>query len=379
LRVEVIAINLNFLVSVAFGLRNAQSATIRTKGNASMLGPRQTITDIIRQQQRWFREQSRRWASLNVPVANVPVADDVPDKAEDSLPSLPEIADFGSNPGALRMLVHLPEGLPPNAPLVVVLHGCTQSATAFDLASGWSDLASQFGFALLLPEQRRANNPKDCFNWFASGDNRRGFGEALSIRQMIDWMLANHGLDPKRVYIMGLSAGGAMATVMLATYPEIFAAGAIIGGLPYGSATDARHARPAMDGKRNGPARGWGHVVRTASPHRGPWPRISIWHGDADPSVHPVNAERLVEQWTDLHGLGSTPALEEASGGHLRRVWRGPDYTALVESHTIAGMAHGAPIRAGTGPGRCGIAGPATLDVGVSSTHHILKFWGLAP
>src|SRR4051812_14374854 len=214
--------------------------------NASMLGPRHTITDIIRQQQQWFREQSQRWASLQAPVA-----DAVPDKAEDSLNSLPEISHFGPNPGALRMFVHLPEELPPGAPLVVVLHGCTQSATAFDHATGWSGLASQFGFALLLPEQRSANNPKDCFNWFAASDNRRGAGEAFSISQMIDWMLANHSLDPKRVYIMGLSAGGAMATVMLATYPEIFAAGAVIGGLPYGSATHPRQARPAMDGKRD--------------------------------------------------------------------------------------------------------------------------------
>ena len=340
-----------------------------------MLGPRQTITDIIRQQQSWLREQSRRWASFSIPVA-----DAVPDKAEEATAGLPEIfSDFGSNPGALRMLVHLPEGLPPGAPLVVVLHGCTQSAAAFDRACGWSDLASQFGFALLLPEQRLSNNPKDCFNWFDVRDTRRGAGEVLSIRQMIDWMLANHGLDPKRVYVMGLSAGGSMATAMLAAYPEIFAAGAIIGGLPYGSATNARQARPAMDGKRKGPADGWGDAVRAASPHRGPWPRISIWHGDADPSVHPVNAERLVEQWTDLHGLAGTPPLEERTGGHLRHVWHGQDGTALVESHTIAGMAHGAPIRAGTGPGRCGLAGPATLDVGVSSTHHILEFWGLAP
>src|SRR5690349_7390503 len=104
-----------------------------------MLGPRHTITDIIRQQQQWFREQSQRWASFNVPVA-VPVADAVQDKAEDSSASLPEITDFGSNPGALRMFVHLPEGLPPSAPLVVVLHGCTQSAADFDRATGWSDL-----------------------------------------------------------------------------------------------------------------------------------------------------------------------------------------------------------------------------------------------
>jgi feruloyl esterase len=191
-------------------------------------------------------------------------------------------------------------------------------------------------------------------------------------------MLVNHGLNPKHVYIAGLSASGAMATMMLATYPEVFAAGAIIGGVPYGSAADARQARPAMARKRNAPAKGWGGVVRTASSHRGPWPRVSIWQGDADPSVHPINAERLVEQWTDLHRLAAAPTLEERTGDHLRRVWHGPNGTALIESHTIVGMAHGAPIRAGTGPGYCGAAGPATLDVGVSSTHHILDFWGLA-
>ena len=86
-----------------------------------------------------------------------------------------------------------------------------------------------------------------------------------------------------------------------------------------------------------------------------------------------------MEQWTELHGLAGTSASEERTGGHRHRVWRGPDGEAPVESHVIAGMAHGAPIRAGTGPDCCGVAGPATLDVGISSTHRILEFWGLAP
>jgi poly(hydroxyalkanoate) depolymerase family esterase len=336
-------------------------------------GPRPTITDIMRQQHRWLREQSRRWASLSMPVADAGL-----EKIDEAEAGLTEVADFGSNPGALRMLLHLPKNLPPDPPLVVALHGCTQSAADFDRACGWSGLASQAGFALLLPEQRLTNNSKGCFNWFAASDTRRDAGEALSIRQMIDWMLINHGLNPRRVCIAGLSAGGAMATVMLATYPEVFAAGAIIGGVPYGSAADARQARPAMAGQRNAPAKGWGGVVRAASSHQGPWPRVSIWHGDADPSVHPINAERLVEQWTDLHGLATATALDGRTGDHQRRAWHDANGTALVESHTIAGMAHGAPIRAGTGPGCCGTAGPATLDIGVSSTHHILDFWSLA-
>ena len=312
----------------------------------------------------------------------MPWSDAEPDEPEAvaSRAGLTEVADFGSNPGALRMLVHLPEGLLPGAPLVVVLHGCTQSAAAFDRAAGWSDLAGRFGFALLLPEQRRANNPKRCFNWFAASDTRRDAGEALSIRQMVDRMVTSYALDPGRVYVAGLSAGGAMAAAMLATYPEVFAGGAIIGGVPYGAASNARQARPAMAGRLDKrPAGGWGDAVRAASLHHGPWPRVSIWHGDADRSVHPVNAERLLEQWTDLHGVAGEPALEERHGGHRRRVWRGPDGTALVEGHVIAGMGHGAPIRAGSGPGCCGVAGPATLDVGVSSTHGIVEFWGLAP
>ena len=337
--------------------------------------PPQIIANIVRQQQQWLRKQGQRWRSFRLPM---PAA--APDATEDIQSHLIEITNFGTNRGSLRMLIHLPEGLPPGAPLVVVLHGCTQSAAAFDRACGWSDLADRFGFALLLPEQRQANNAKDCFNWFAAGDTRRGSGEALSIREMIGWMVAQHSLDPGRVYVAGLSAGGSMAVAMLATYPEVFAGGAIIGGMPYGSAIGSRQARPAMSGKQNNrPPGGWGDAVRAASPHRGPWPRVSIWHGDADPSVHPVNAERLVEQWTDLHGLIGELTQEEQTGNHRHRVWCSPGNEALVESHTIVGMAHGAPICAGTGPGRCGVAGPATLDVGVSSTHHILAFWGLAP
>src|SRR4051812_18114873 len=123
---------------------------------------------------------------------------------------LGDVTAFGSNPGNLRMFTYVPERRPVGAPLVVVLHGCTQTAAGYDEGAGWSTLAERYGFALLLPEQQRANNPNNCFNWFLPGDIRRGQGEALSIYQMIEHMVADEKLDRRRVFVTGLSAGGAM-------------------------------------------------------------------------------------------------------------------------------------------------------------------------
>ena len=159
---------------------------------------------------------------------------------------LTELTGFGSNPGGLRMFTYAPKNLKASPPLVVVLHGCTQSAGSYDLGAGWSTLSERYGFVLLLPEQTQANNPKTCFNWFLPGDTARDRGEALSIRQMIEKTIGAHGIDRSRVFITGLSAGGAMTAAMLAAYPEVFAAGAIIAGLPYGTAGNVQQAFESM-------------------------------------------------------------------------------------------------------------------------------------
>ena len=173
------------------------------------------------------------------------------------------------------MFTYAPKNLGPSPALVVVLHGCTQSAGSYDLGAGWSTLAQRYGFVLLLPEQTPANNPKTCFNWFLPGDAARDQGEALSIRQMIEKTIVAHGIDRGRVFITGLSAGGAMAAAMLATYPEVFSAGAIIAGLPYGAAGNVQQAFESMFQGRPRTASEWGDLVRRASSIAG--------HGRASP------------------------------------------------------------------------------------------------
>jgi poly(hydroxyalkanoate) depolymerase family esterase len=288
------------------------------------------------------------------------------------------LTDFGSNPGNLRMLAYLPKALPAGAPVVIALHGCCQNADEYDRGAGWSALADRLGFLVVYPEQQAINNPKNCFSWFLPGDIARGKGETLSIHQMVEYAIEKFGADREKVFVTGLSAGGAMAVVMLATYPETFAGGAIIAGLPFDCAKNVNEAFDAMFTDRHCPPRVLGDRVRAASKHDGAWPKISIWHGSTDPIVKPSNAEQIVQQWTDVHSLSATPSYEELIGAHTHRVWNDPDGDRLIEAFSISGMAHGVPLDLNMDGESCGAVGPFFLDAGISSTHHIANFWGLA-
>jgi poly(hydroxyalkanoate) depolymerase family esterase len=289
---------------------------------------------------------------------------------------LRELTGFGANPGNLRMFAYAPEDLPPQAPLVIALHGCTQTSSDYDVGTGWSSLADRLGFAVVYPQQQPINNPKNCFSWFLPGDIARGQGEARSIREMVEYAIATFAADRRKVFVTGLSAGGAMASVMLATYPEVFAGGAIIAGLPYGCASNVQQAFEAMFTAQGHGAQALGDRVRAASRHRGPWPKISVWHGTCDPIVKPSNGDDIIRQWTNVHGLSESPSHEEFSQGCTRRVWRDANGKAVVEAFSISGMAHGVPL-ATTAKESCGSAGAFFLDVGISSTHHIARFWRL--
>lgn len=293
--------------------------------------------------------------------------------------SLAQIEDFGSNPGRLGMWLHVPEGTDGPMPLVVVLHGCGQTAHGYDRGSGWIDLADEHGFAVLYPEQQRRNNPHLCFDWYLRNHSGRDRGQPASVREMIETAAARHPIDPSRVFVTGLSAGGAMAVNLLAAYPDVFAGGAVIAGLPYRAATTLRGAVDAMARGTGRPAADLAEAVAGASDHRGPWPRLTVWHGTADETVSLANAEELVAQWRTLSGLSADPSVEQHGLDGSYRAWHGPDGRPVVEARFLTGLGHGTPIDLATHPaGPLGGAEAYFLDAGVSSTHEIAAFWGIA-
>ncbi|HSD88639.1 MAG TPA: PHB depolymerase family esterase, partial [Kofleriaceae bacterium] len=213
------------------------------------------------------------------------------------------VADFGSNPGALDMFEYVPAGLPGGRPLVVVMHGCTQTAAGMEPA-GWNALADQYQFAVVYPQQRSANQQLGCFDWFLDGDISSGRGEAESIIEMVDTEIAKHGIDRTRVYVTGLSAGAAFTAVMLAAYPDRFRAGSIMSGVPYRCASDAASGSTCASSGSMKSAPQWGALVRAADPgFTGTYPRVQIWHGASDTTVVPANEAELIKQWTNAAGI----------------------------------------------------------------------------
>lgn len=299
---------------------------------------------------------------------------------------LTEISYFGSNPGNLSMYVYAPPSFPENdkRPLVVVLHGCSQSAQLVLEQSGWNKLADTYGFRVLYPQQKASNNPSMCFDWYRAADIDRDKGECASIKQMIDEFGKKFAVDSSQVFITGLSAGAAMAVVMMAAYPAVFNTGAIFAGGAYKSALNVMTTTSAMMGWVNRTPAEWGDFVRNANPaFKGPYPRIIIYQGKRDIVVNHRNAHELIEQWTNIHNIdtiANDTINDFANNVNIKKyLYKNARNENVVSYYEVKNIGHALMIN----PGNCRDEGgkmvPFSVDEDFFSTYWTAIDFGLIP
>ncbi|UJR85373.1 alpha/beta hydrolase family esterase [Sandaracinus amylolyticus] len=288
--------------------------------------------------------------------------------------ALSEVSSFGANPGGLRMMLYAPSSARAGAPIVVVLHGCLQAAADAE-RTGWSTLADAYGFHVVYPQQTSSNNGATCFRWFEPTQVRRDAGEVASVVSMVRHVVATRGADAARVFVSGFSAGGGLAPALLATYPDVFAAGAANAGLPYGCASGVSEAFTCQNGGVDRSPSEWAARVRAAAPSgwSGPWPRLAIWQGTSDYTVRPMNATELVEQWTAIHGMDTTPESSETIGA-LQRTRHVAAGRVAVEQVIVPGMGHAVAIDPASG---CGATGSYTATSALCAAREQARFFGL--
>lgn len=292
--------------------------------------------------------------------------------------ALVQVTSFGANPGALRMFYYAPPGLPAGAPLVVAMHGCTQSAAGYAGQTDWALLGERYRFAVVFPEQPGANNAQSCFNWFLPEDTTRGQGEALSIKQMVDEMKARFGSDPARIFATGMSAGGFMTEVMLATYPDVFAGGAVNAGGAYRCANSLSSGFSCMQGSVQRTPAQWGELVRAALPgYPGPYPRVVAFHGASDATVAPAALAQTVDQWTNVAGIDNTADETATFRTATRKRYRDGAGALRLETYLLAQTGHALSVDPGTGVDQGGATGAFAEDRDLFSSYYAASFWGL--
>jgi poly(hydroxyalkanoate) depolymerase family esterase len=262
--------------------------------------------------------------------------------------------------------LYVPPGLssPPQA-LVVMLHGCTQNPDDFAAGTGMNIAARQQNFAVLYPAQSQKDNPSRCWNWFKPGHQQRSGGEPALIASLSQAIVKQLGIDPARLYVAGLSAGGAMAATLATTHPELFAAVGVHSGLPPGAASNVPDALTVM--KRGSSAR----RARPTPSGKAMVP-IIVFHGDQDPTVHPRNGEQVLAAAL-LHTpeLQKAPRVEEGASPQGTRYTRTTHLNSAGASVAEYWLVHGAGHAWSGGHS----AGSYTDPRGPSATQEILRFF----
>jgi poly(hydroxyalkanoate) depolymerase family esterase len=251
-----------------------------------------------------------------------------------TLPESPNFAKrrFACASGQRDFRLFVPVCVKPRG-LIVMLHGCRQTAEDFSVGSNMNAIAEEHHLLVAYPHQPSAANPMSCWNWFRPQDQARLGGEAAIIAGLTREVCGEFGVPEENVFVAGLSAGGAMAAVLGSTYPDLYSAVGIHSGLPYKSAHDVNSALAAMRGQNEHSGGSEGHDFR---------PRLIVFHGSADQTVAPANATLL---WNDAvrgRGRGETLELTVLAGGRTvdRRIFAASDDVASVEAWIIRGAGH---------------------------------------
>ncbi|MGV3619374.1 MAG: alpha/beta hydrolase family esterase [Archangium sp.] len=282
---------------------------------------------------------------------------------------LTQVTGFGSNPGNLSLFLHEPANRPASAPLVIALHGCSQTAVDYE-AVGWNAIADANGFLVAYP-QTSANG--GCFNWFDTAQQSRTGTQVTSLLQIVQHLVSTRGVDASRVYVTGLSAGGAMVNVLLAVAGDVFLRGQVLAGIPFGCASGVTSGYSCMFSSSSKTPEQWGALVHAVNLGLSS-PPVQLWHGTSDFTVTSANLQEQVDQWTNVNGIDVIADDTQTIGVATRRRFNDMNGVTRVESWTMASTGHGAPIDPMNG---CGTTRTYMLDVDLCSAMEGARFFGL--
>jgi poly(hydroxyalkanoate) depolymerase family esterase len=234
------------------------------------------------------------------------------------------------------------DAAPAPAPLIVALHGCTQTANDFAAGTRFDRVAGRAGAYVLYPEQSPHANPQRCWNWFLEEHQSRERGEPAAILALVDDVVAKHPIDPQRIFVAGLSAGGAMAAILAEQAPERFAAVGIMAGVRLHASRDLQSAYAAMQNERDVDCDDIAPVIARRSRPPAAYARLraTVWAGASDRLVAPSNASALARQFRELFGMDeSAPEVVRSGAAEIER-WRDRAGRVRVEAWRIDAMGH---------------------------------------
>ena len=277
---------------------------------------------------------------LAVTVLTAPAATARPAKAA---AALTEVTGFGTNPSNLQMYLYVPDSVTAHPAVVVAVHYCTGSGPAMYSGTEWASLADRYGFVVVYPSVTRASK---CFDVSSPQALKRdGGSDPVGIRSMVDWVTRTYGADTSKIFATGISSGAMMTNVLLGDYPDVFAAGAAFAGVPFGcfaTTNGSEWNSECANGTVIHTPQEWGNLVRAAYPgYSGPRPRMQTWHGTEDDVLRYPNFGEQIKQWTNVLGVGQTPAATDSPvSGWTRTRYGSTGDRAPVEAISVQGVGH---------------------------------------